>query len=111
MRKAGRRGRSRSRRVQIKDAQLCAAVEETLSLMLAQSENELLLSAYVMEVTPAPDASRLLVRIQVGEDVDPDAVQAALAAATPEFREEIAASVSRKRTPALVYEVLPSRSE
>ena len=96
---------SRSRREQIKDAQLCAAVEETLSLVLAQSSSELLLSAYVMGVVPAPDASRLLVQIEVGPEVDPEAVHAALTRSMPELRAEIAASVSRKRTPTLVFEV------
>lgn len=107
-RRAGGGGRSsgaRSRREQIKDAQLCAAVEETLSLVLAQSSSELLLSAYVMSVVPAPDSTRLLIHVEVDPEVDPDAVQAALADSMPELREEIAASVSRRRTPTLVFQV------
>ncbi len=104
-------GGSRSRREQIKDAQLCAAVEETLSLVLAESPNELFLSAYVMEVLPAPDASRLLVRVQVSDGVDPDAVHEALTRAIPELRSEIASSIARKKTPTLVFEVRPTLPE
>lgn len=100
--------RSRSRREQIKDAQLCAAVQETLSLVLAQRPSDLLLSAYVMDVVPAPDASRLLVRVEVSPGVDPDAVRDALTRSLPELRAEIAASIARKKTPTLIFEVHPA---
>lgn len=99
---------ARSRRAQIKDAQLCTAVAETVSLVLAGSDSDLLLSAYVMEVLPAPDASRLLVRVEVPPDLDLDAVHDALTRALPLLRDEIASSVARKKTPTLLFEVRPA---
>lgn len=98
---------SRSRREQIKDAQLCAAVRETLSLVLAESRDERLLEAFVDEVVPAPDASRLAVRVVVPASLDLDEVHDALARLGPRLRAEIAEAIARKRTPNLTFEVRP----
>lgn len=100
--------RSRSRRGQIKDAQLCRAVRDTLSLVLAESSDPLLSSVFVMDVVPAPDASRLAVRVEAPRELDPDAVRGALEREVPALRAEIADTVQRKKTPGLTFVVIPA---
>lgn len=109
--RADRGPRSRSRRSQIKDAQLCAAVRETLSLVLAESDDARLSSVFVTDVVPAPDASRLMVRVEAPPELDPDDVRDALENAAPELREEIAEAVQRKKTPSLAFVVRPAGLE
>ncbi len=100
--------RARSRRTQIKDAQLCRAVRDTLSLVLAESMDPRLSSLFVMEVVPAPDASRLAVRVEAPRELDPDEVRDVLEGMVPELRSEIADAVERKKTPGLTFVVIPS---
>jgi ribosome-binding factor A len=96
------------RREQIKDAQLCAAVRETLSLALAQSPDELLLSLFVSDVVPAPDASRLAVHIEAPPEVDLEEAREALERLGGSLRAEVAASIQRRKTPALFFDVRPA---
>jgi ribosome-binding factor A len=96
------------RREHIKDAQLCAAVRETLSLALAQSTDDLLLSLFVTDVVPAPDATRLAVHLEASPGVDLEDVRAALDRVGGRLRAEVAASINRRKTPALFFDVRPS---
>lgn len=104
-------GSPRSRREAIKDAQLCRAVRETLSLAIAESRDERLSSLFVVDVVPAPDASRLAVQIDAPAELDAREVHAALERIGPRLRAEIAASVQRKKTPTLVFVVRPEIPE
>lgn len=101
-------GASRSRREAIKDAQLCRAVRETLSLAIAEGGGDVLSSLFVVDVVPAPDASRLAVRVEAPAELDVREVHEALERIGPRLRAEIAASVQRKKTPSLVFEVRPA---
>ena len=67
-----------------KAQQLCHQVADTLSLVLSGEFGEELRDLRIVAVTPAPDASQLLVLIApaiVGSNIDPDAVVAKLAVA------------------------------
>ena len=61
----------------------------------------------VLEVRPAPDSSRLAVAVRPWPDDDPARVLEALTRDKGRLRAEIAAALQRKRTPELVFEVLP----
>ncbi len=102
---------SRSRREAIKDAQLCRAVRETLSLVLASSTDDRLSSLFVVDVVPAPDASRLAVRVEAPAGLELAEAHEALERIGPHLRSEIAQSVQRKKTPILAFVVVPASSE
>ena len=90
--------------------QLCAQVAETLQQVLGESADAVLQSLTVAEVVPAPDASQLLVLTtpSVGsEDFDADQAASALARASGWLRGEVAAAITRKRVPQLVFRVIP----
>jgi len=64
----------------------------------------------VTEVTPAPDASQLLVLLTPAagsQMLEADEVMAALRAASGRLRTEVAAAISRKRAPRLTFQFLP----
>ena len=89
-----------------KTRQLCSQVADTLGDVLAgQGGDDVLRSLFVVSVVPAPDASRLLVTVaaQPGEGLDPVQVVEHLERASARLRCEVAAAITRKRSPALVY--------
>lgn len=97
-----------------KSHQLCAQVADTLSQIFGgECGDEVLQSLAVLDVAPAPDASQLLV--QVGP-LTPDLnlveadVIAALSRAAGWLRTEVAAAITRKRTPRLVFRFVPARA-
>lgn len=94
-----------------KALQLCSQVADTLSLVLSgECGDEVLQNLLVAEVTPAPDASQLLVLLTpaAGSDLlEADEVTAALRAASGRLRTEVAAAISRKRAPRLTFQFLP----
>ena len=95
-------------------AQLCAQVEETVSLALGDSADERLRDLVVQSVAPGPDGARLLVAVATTSPVDLDRLEdlhAALDSARPWLRQQIAAEIHRKRTPDLVFQVLPPWEE
>ncbi|HJL04894.1 MAG TPA: ribosome-binding factor A [Polyangiaceae bacterium LLY-WYZ-15_(1-7)] len=107
MGRRGRGGRGDDRR---KDLQLCAQVRRTLDLALAEASDERLLGAWVREVLPNPDVGRLRVVVEVGPEVDPDEVLGLLNAAQGHLRAEVAGAIHRKRTPDLMFQVVPRES-
>jgi hypothetical protein len=101
-------GNSRASANRRKTFQLCGQVMRTLNEILPGLDDEVLQSLYVKSVLPAPDDSRLLVTVTAGvpgEVVDPLMVMAHLGHAAANLRSEVAASITRKRAPTLVYEV------
>lgn len=59
-------------------------------------------------MTPAPNASRVQVTFApTSATVDPDAALARLGEALPDLREEVAAEITRKRVPELVFRITP----
>jgi len=97
------------RRDRQKAAQLCTQVSEALSLAMAAIEDDVILDLYVLDVTPAPDSGRL--RVQVTGAEDPEEALSRLQRWSGHLRAEVTASIHRKKTPQLVFEVLPRPSE
>jgi ribosome-binding factor A len=87
--------------------QLCHQVAETLEEVLAECGDAVLQALRVLDVEPAPDASRLLVTVAVDDfpegDLNPDRVHDHLARASGHLRSEVATAITRKRAPVLVY--------
>jgi ribosome-binding factor A len=101
---------NRSRGAGRKTRQLCAQVADTLQQVLGESADPLLQSLQVAEVAAAPDASQLLVVLAPfasGEDFDAEEAAAVLARAAGWLRSEVAAAITRKRAPQLVFRILP----
>ena len=101
----GRRRRSH------KTAQLCRQVFRAVSLALSECTDDLLRDLIVHDVRPAPDASRMLVYVefsvaaaQAGAHVA-DAMER-LASANGFLRREVAAAITRKRAPELMFIVV-----
>jgi ribosome-binding factor A len=90
-----------------KALQLCHQVAETLEEVLADCGDGLLQALRVVDVEPAPDASRLLVTVAVDglprETPDLGAIHRHLAHASGHLRSEVATAITRNRAPVLVY--------
>jgi ribosome-binding factor A len=92
---------------------LCAQVRQTLELSLPGALGDVGLSLRVESVTPAPDASRLLVSIATEvptTEEDRRGIAARLAELTPWIRSEVASAITRRKAPGLVY-ALAARHE
>jgi ribosome-binding factor A len=90
--------------------QLCRQVQRRLDLALAELDDPLLQGLWIQSVVQAPGGRALLVEVVVP---DVDAVAPTLArldAAKGHLRCEVAAAISRKRTPHLQFVVVPLTS-
>jgi ribosome-binding factor A len=87
--------------------QLCSQVARTLGEVLAgQCDDDLLCSLDVVSVEPAPDSSRLLVTIGFSagsKPVDPARVLDRVRRASGLLRSEVAAAITRRKVPVLIY--------
>lgn len=98
-------GRASARRqFERKARQFCRQVQRALNVALP----ELRLGAgldgvFVEGVDPAPDCGHLLVSVVLPERCDGRATMAALRAAAPGLRAEVAAAIARKRAPELQF--------
>jgi ribosome-binding factor A len=92
------------RRAQRKTAQLCRQAYRTLSSSIFASHSALL-DVSVMSVEPAPDASRLLVTLQIGAAAEAsiEEIEQAIDQVAPRLRAELAADITRKRAPELTF--------
>ena len=90
--------------------QLCNQVAETLGLVLTgEFGDERLQSLRVVSVDPAPDASQLLVTLRTDDPCDGSETQEILnrlAAVRGRLRCAVAAAISRKRTPKMLFRVI-----
>ena len=92
-----------------KDLQLCRQVFDALSLALAELDDPLLDDLVLASVVPAPSAARVQVTlVPARADLDLDAALARLNDLAGELREDVAAEVSRRRVPELVFRIAPS---
>jgi ribosome-binding factor A len=104
----GRRARTQDRRIERKASQLCRQVAVTLDEVFADCGDGVLQGLHVVSAAPFPDASRLLVTVSSihgtpGTTAGPEVVLDHLNRASGHLRFEIAASVTRKRAPLLLY--------
>jgi len=101
-----RKGRT-ERKTDRKTLQLCSQVADALNGLLVDCRDERLQALVVVAVIPAPDATRLLVTVDLAvppeTPPDRDDVSAALAAAAGRLRDGVAAAITRKRAPQLVF--------
>jgi ribosome-binding factor A len=116
-RRIGRGGQARrdgsaaplhGRPVDRKACQLCRQVAVTLDEVLPDCGDGVLQGLRVVEVAPFPDASRLLVTVasvdgKAEREYGPETVLEHLRHASGHLRCEVAAAVTRKRAPLLVY--------
>jgi ribosome-binding factor A len=105
--RSGRAG-PRVQGVDRKASQLCRQVAVTLDEVFADCGDSVLQNLHVASVAPFPDASRLLVTVspvdgRLGIAYRPDVVLDHLNRAGGHLRFEVAAAVTRKRTPLLLY--------
>ncbi len=93
-----------------KAKQLCRQVAETIDQVLAgETNDELLRALRVAAVVPAPDASRVLVTLHADcqpAEFDREAIEAALAQRQGQLRCAVAAAITRRKAPSLLFSVL-----
>ncbi|MEO0322650.1 MAG: ribosome-binding factor A [Myxococcota bacterium] len=100
----GKRGRGGGR----KDLQLSGQAKEALELALAEiaAEDDALESAWVAAVHPDPDASQLLVVVEVESEEAVAPAREALEDYASDLRHEVAEEISRRRAPELRFQVV-----
>jgi ribosome-binding factor A len=101
---AGRRGHH-------KDLQLCRQAHEALSAALALVADDVLEDVFIVDVLPAPDASRLVVVVGAPPSADLDEVLVRLEKRSTQLRAEVAESITRKRAPTLAFRVVPGKED
>jgi ribosome-binding factor A len=110
----GRERRS-SDRGNRKTLQLCHQVAETLGLVLAgECSDQTLQNLRILAVRPAPDATQLAVLVcRDGSEASEDAgsILQRLERVAGRLRTEVAASISRKRVPRLLFYVVPAADD
>lgn len=91
--------------------QLCKQVMETINILLAGGLGDARLHQILVDsVTPAPDSTRLRISVRPmdsNSEYGLSEIQAALNEAHGLIRCEVAAAVQRKKTPELVFLVVP----
>jgi len=101
---------SRHRKDDYKTRRLCSQVADTLGLVLAgECRDERLQGLRVVSVDPAPDASQLSVALRTDEpctDIAHKEILDCLATVRGFLRSAVAAAISRKRTPHLLFRVI-----
>jgi len=90
-----------------KARQLCRQVQRRLDLALAELDDPILQGLWVSSVVQAPGSRALLVEVIVPDLAAVTRTYARLEAARGHLRCEVAAAISRKRTPHLQFVVVP----
>jgi ribosome-binding factor A len=89
-----------------KDLQVCRQVFDALTYALAALDDPMIAELALVAVTPAPNASRVQVTLVPSRDgIDCEAALARLHAVAAELREEVAAELTRRRVPELVFRI------
>lgn len=89
-----------------KDLQLCRQVFDALTYALAEIDDPRIEHLSIALVTPAPRSARVLVLLVPSrDDLDIDSALACVHEVMDELREEVAAEITRKRAPELVFRV------
>ena len=89
-----------------KDLQLCRQVFDALTYALAELDDPIIDDLVLASVVPAPSAARVQVTLVPShDDLDADAALLRVREVADELREEVAAEVTRKRAPELVFRI------
>jgi ribosome-binding factor A len=98
-------------RAERKLAQLCRQAHERIELVLAGDLSDPNLEGlWVLDVSPEPGGTALLVTLVAPDEAPLRAVEASLEAVRGLLRSEVAADITRKRTPHLRLVVIPERA-
>lgn len=90
-----------------KDLQLCRQVFDALTYALAEIDDPIVDDLALAKVVPAPSASRVqVILVAMRDDIDPDVALASVHEHAEELREEVAAEITRRRVPELVFRVV-----
>jgi ribosome-binding factor A len=99
-----------ARKENYKAKRLSRQAAEALDLMLAgESGDDLLADLRVVSVVPAPDSSRLLVKVYADvppPEFDAAQIEARLTACKGRLRAVVAAAITRRRAPDLAFNVI-----
>jgi hypothetical protein len=89
-----------------KDLQLCRQVFDAITYALAELDDPLIDDLALASVVPAPSSARVLVTmVPTRDDIDPDVALDRVRELAAELREEVAAEVTRKRVPEMVFRI------
>lgn len=89
-----------------KDLQVCRQVFDALMYALAEIDDPVIDDLALAAVTPAPNASRLLITLVPARyDFDIDEALARLAGHVEDLREGVAAEITRRRVPELAFRI------
>src|SRR5262245_37867990 len=89
-----------------KDLQVCRQVFDALTYALADLDDPVIDELVLVSVTPAPSAARVQVNLMPAHaGVDRQDALARLAAIASDLREEVAAEITRRRVPELVFHI------
>ena len=100
---------TRRPKVPKKALQLCAQISDALQYAISGDFDDIIRDLTLVEVSQYGDSSRVLVTVALPRGSTAEDITTAeehLARARGRFRSEIAASITRKRTPDLVFQVL-----
>jgi ribosome-binding factor A len=87
-----------------KTLQQAKQVQRAVTFALPETGHDLLLTAYIDDVQPAPDAYHLLVSVH-GEG-DPMALLSALHEHTGRLRSAVAEAITRRKAPELAFQIV-----
>ena len=97
--------------IERKVRQLCRQVHQRVDLVLAgELDDPTLDGLWVVEVQPEPGGAALLVTVAAPEHAELEPIRASLDAVRGRLRAEVAAAITRKRTPHLRFAVIPERA-
>ncbi len=88
-----------------KDLQVCRQVFDALTYALADIADPLVDELVLAAVVPAPDAARVQVTLLCSPELDREAAVTRLYDFAKELRAEVAAELSRRRVPELVFRI------
>lgn len=97
--------------IERKVRQLCRQVHERLDLVFAgELDDPTLDGLWVVDVQPEPGGAALLVTVAAPDHAELEPIRASLDAVRGRLRSEVAAAITRKRTPHLRFAVIPERA-
>lgn len=90
-----------------KDLQLCRQVFDALMYALADLDDSIVDDLVLVSVVPAPSSSRMqVIFVAMRDDIDRDVALARVQKYAGGLRQEVAAEITRRRVPELVFEVV-----
>lgn len=87
-----------------KTLQLCRQVQKALSFAVSETGDDRLLTVYVQDVKPHPDAGHMMVSLST--DGSPQETLAALHEHSGRLRTEVAHAITRRKAPELFFQVV-----